>query len=78
MITIIDFGSQTAHLIGRRLRQLGVEVSYVNPEDALLFIKDKKPKGIILSGGPNDISFDPSLSVDKRILTIGLPVLGIC
>lgn len=78
MITIIDFGSQTAHLIGRRLRQIGVEVSYVNPEDALPFIKDNKPGGIILSGGPNDISFDPSLSVDKKIFSLGIPVLGIC
>lgn len=78
MITIIDFGSQTAHLIGRRLRQLGVEISYVNPEDALSTIQTHKPKGIILSGGPNDISFDPSLSVDKRIFTLGIPVLGIC
>lgn len=78
MITIIDFGSQTAHLIGRRLRQLGVEVSYVNPEEALSFIQENKPKGLILSGGPNDISFDPSLSVDKQIFALGIPVLGIC
>lgn len=78
MITIVDFGGQTAHLIGRRLRQLGVSVSYVNPEEALPVIKDKKPKGIILSGGPNDISYDASLSVDKRIFKLGLPVLGIC
>lgn len=78
MITIIDFGSQTAHLIGRRLRQLGVEVSYVNPEDALPHIKKTKPKGIILSGGPNDISYDASLSMDREILELGIPILGIC
>lgn len=41
MLTIVDFGSQTAHLIGRRLRQLGVTVEYVNPEDALAFVKEK-------------------------------------
>lgn len=78
MITIIDFGSQTAHLIGRRLRQLGVTVEYTYPEDALKLIKEKKPKGIILSGGPNDISYDASLSVDKKVLELGIPVLGIC
>lgn len=79
MIVVIDFGSQTAHLIGRRLRQLGVAVSYVNPEDTLPFIKTNKPKGIILSGGPNDISFDnATLSVDKKIFSLGIPILGIC
>ncbi|MDP1722301.1 MAG: glutamine-hydrolyzing GMP synthase [Candidatus Gottesmanbacteria bacterium] len=78
MILIIDFGSQTAHLIGRRLRTLGVPVGYCNPEDALSYIKDNQPNGIILSGGPNDISHDASLSVDKQLFNLGLPVLGIC
>lgn len=78
MILIIDFGSQTAHLIGRRLRALGVAVQYADPEDALPAIKTKKPNGIILSGGPNDISHDASLSIDRQIFTLGLPVLGIC
>lgn len=79
MITVIDFGSQTAHLIGRRLRQIGVEVTYTNPEEALEHIQKSKPTGIILSGGPNDISFDnATLSVDKTIFTLGIPVLGIC
>ncbi len=78
MILVIDFGSQTAHLIGRRLRQIGVVVSYTNPEEALASIKEHKPTGIILSGGPNDISYDPSLSVDKQIFELGIPVLGIC
>lgn len=78
MILIIDFGSQTAHLIGRRLRTLGVAAEYADPEDALTAIKVKQPNGIILSGGPNDISRDASLSIDKQIFTLGLPVLGIC
>src|SRR5947207_11911215 len=78
MILIVDFGSQTAHLIGRRLRQLGVEVSYANPEEVMEVVADKKPKGIIFSGGPNDISHDASLSIDPQIFTLGLPILGIC
>jgi GMP synthase (glutamine-hydrolysing) len=45
MILIVDFGSQTAHLIGRRLRQLGIQAEYVNPEETLQFTKNKlKPK----------------------------------
>ncbi|OGG28499.1 hypothetical protein A3A64_00880 [Candidatus Gottesmanbacteria bacterium RIFCSPLOWO2_01_FULL_48_11] len=78
MITIVDFGSQTAHLIGRRLRQLGVSVEYVYPEDALSFVKQHKPSGIIFSGGPNDISYDASLSIDKKVLSLEIPILGIC
>lgn len=79
MIIVIDFGSQTAHLIGRRLRQIGVVVSYTNPEEVLVHIQKSKPTGIILSGGPNDISFDnATLSVDKKIFTLGIPILGIC
>lgn len=78
MIVIVDFGSQTAHLIGRRLRQLGVAVTYTNPEDAIAAIKQHKPTGIIFSGGPNDISYDASLSIDKEVFSFGLPILGIC
>lgn len=79
MILVVDFGSQTAHLIGRRLRQIGVDVSYVNPEDAMVAIEQTHPKGIIFSGGPNDISYDnATLSVDKKIFSFGIPILGIC
>ncbi len=78
MILIVDFGSQTAHLIGRRLRQLGVETEYTHPEEALSIVEKTKPKGIILSGGPSDISHDDSLTIPKSILEMGIPVLGIC
>lgn len=79
MILIVDFGSQTAHLIGRRLRQIGVVVSYANPEDALKSVNEHSPSGIIFSGGPNDISYDnATLSIDKKIFSLGIPILGIC
>lgn len=79
MILVIDFGSQTAHLIGRRLRQIGTTVAYANPEDAVEMVKKQKPKGIIFSGGPNDISYDnATLSIDKEIFSFGIPILGIC
>mgnify|MGYP005868417087 CR=1 FL=1 len=51
MIIIIDFGSQTTHLIGRRLRDIGVKSKIILPEEALNLIKFYKPKGIILSDG---------------------------
>jgi GMP synthase (glutamine-hydrolysing) len=78
MIVVVDFGGQTAHLIGRRLRQIGVTVSYANPDEAVEVIQTVKPSGIIFSGGPNDISHDASLSIDKKVLSMGIPVLGIC
>ncbi len=78
MITIVDFGSQTAHLIGRRLRQLGVTVQYVNPEDAITEIKKTQPKGIILSGGPSSVYEDGAPTVSADIFSFGIPVLGIC
>lgn len=85
MIYIVDFGSQTAHLIGRRLRQLGVPSEYVSPEDALSTIEkklkspeSKTVKGIILSGGPSSVYEDGAPTVDAKLFSLGLPVLGIC
>ena len=78
MIIIIDFGSQTAHLIGRRLRQLGVEIFYANPEDALEVIKEKHPKGIIFSGGPASVYAEGAPTISKKVFDLGIPILGIC
>lgn len=78
MILIVDFGSQTAHLIGRRLRQLGIQTAYTHPAEALTAVQQSKYKGIILSGGPANISESPSLTVPKELLKQKIPVLGIC
>jgi len=78
MIIIIDFGSQTTHLIGRRIRDLGVPAEIVLPQDALQSILKHKAKGIILSGGPASVYGKGALLVDKQILNLGIPVLGIC
>jgi GMP synthase (glutamine-hydrolysing) len=78
MILIIDFGSQTANLIGRRLRQIGVAVDYSYPEMATGAIHDKKPKGIIFSGGPSSVYENGAPLVSKKIFSSGIPILGIC
>ncbi|MBI2029468.1 glutamine-hydrolyzing GMP synthase [Candidatus Gottesmanbacteria bacterium] len=78
MIIVIDFGSQTAHLIGRRVRDMGVAVSIVTPEDALNFIKKNKIHGIILSGGPSSVYEKGAPTIDKKIFDLGIPILGIC
>jgi GMP synthase (glutamine-hydrolysing) len=78
MILIVDFGGQTAHLIGRRLRQLGVEIEYAEPESALALIKKTQPKGIIFSGGPADVFEQGSPTIDTHVFELGIPILGIC
>jgi GMP synthase (glutamine-hydrolysing) len=78
MILIIDFGSQTTHLIGRRLRDLGVKSEIIVPDDALKLIKKLSPSGIILSGGPSSVYEKNAPTVSKEIFKLKLPVLGIC
>lgn len=78
MILIVDFGSQTAHLIGRRIRQLGVANEYVYPEEALQKIKELNPKGIILSGGPSSVYELGAPTISKELFSLGIPILGIC
>ena len=78
MITIIDFGSQTTHLIGRRIRDLGVGIEIVLPQYALAAIKKSRPKGIVLSGGPASVYGQKALLIDKKVFELGIPALGIC
>lgn len=78
MILIIDFGSQTTHLIGRRIRDLGVAAAITTPDSALKTILEFSPKGIILSGGPASTYGKNALLIDKKIFDLGIPVLGIC
>jgi GMP synthase (glutamine-hydrolysing) len=77
-ILVINFGSQVVHLIARRIRELGV-YSEIKPFDiSVNEIKRLKPKGIILSGGPASVYEKNSPLLDKKIFSLGIPVLGIC
>ena len=86
MILIIDFGSQTAHLIGRRIRQLGIDVEYANPEEINKKLNKNKRftpnipmvRGIILSGGPSSVYEKGAPTVDQKIFDLGIPILAIC
>jgi GMP synthase (glutamine-hydrolysing) len=81
-ILVLDFGSQTTALIGRRIRELGV-YSEVIPGDTALtgdFLAGsvfRGVKGLILSGSPESV-YDNGPAPDKKIYTCGLPLLGIC
>ena len=79
MILIIDFGSQFNQLIARRVREVNVYCQVDAPSVATLdYIKELKPEGIILSGGPCSIYDENSPKVDSGIFDLGIPVLGIC
>jgi GMP synthase (glutamine-hydrolysing) len=78
VILIIDFGSQYNQLIARRVREHHVYCQIEPPEIALDKIRDLKPEGIILSGGPASIYETRSPKADKGLFGLGIPVLGIC
>ena len=77
-IVILDFGSQYTQLIARRIRQLKVYSVIVSFRVSYDEIKNYKPAGIILSGGPASVYAPDAPKLDSTILSCGLPILGIC
>jgi GMP synthase (glutamine-hydrolysing) len=78
MIVVLNFGSQIAHLVARRVRDLGVS-SEILPFNAPLHkILKLNPEGIIFSGGPASVWAKGAPLPDKRIFSLGVPILGIC
>ncbi|KAK3370397.1 GMP synthase [Podospora didyma] len=75
-ILILDFGSQTSHLILRRLRSLKVYAEML-PCTTKLSELPFKPKGIVLSGGPSSVYDDGAPHVDPAVFDLGVPILGI-
>ncbi len=78
VIPILDFGSQTAQLIARRLREIGVFSWLVSPSISPAQLLAMKPKGIVLSGGPASVYEPGAPTCDPAIFGLGIPVLGIC
>jgi len=78
-ILIIDFGSQFTQLIARRIREFGVFSEIVSHKQInIKVILQENIRGIILSGGPLNVYQNDKFNFDKKILKLGLPVLGIC
>lgn len=77
-IIILDFGSQYNQLIARRVRDLGVYSEVLPFDTPLDEILERKPVGIILSGGPSSVNVPDACLVDKALFEAGVPVLGIC
>ncbi len=78
MIIVVDFGSQTSHLIARRIKEYGASSEMVTPQKALRTIMLKEPSGIILSGGPASVYETGAPQIEKEIFDLGIPMLGIC
>jgi len=78
MILVVNFGSQFAHLIARRVRDLGVRTEIVPFDSSIAEIRALKPAGIILSGGPASVLENGSPRPDARIFDMDIPILGIC
>ena len=77
-IVILDFGSQYTQLIARRIRAEEVFSVILPPSAGIEEILAEKPKGLILSGGPADLTEKKAPRVEADIFSRGIPVLGIC
>ena len=77
-IIILDYGSQYAQLIARRVREANVYCELVSWRAPAEEVMARQPKGFILSGGPNSV-YDPGApTLPDYVLSAGVPVLGIC
>jgi GMP synthase (glutamine-hydrolysing) len=76
-VLILDFGSQTTQLIGRRIRDLGVYTEIVPGDSAFEAFPLDDVKGIVLSGSPESV-YDTGAAPDRKVYDCGLPLLGIC
>ena len=78
LVIVVDFGGQYNQLIARRVRDLNVYCEVVPYYKALDEVKNKKPIGIIFTGGPNSVYDDNAPNIDKEIFDLGIPILGLC
>jgi len=77
-VLILDFGSQYTQLIARRIREAHVYCEIHPFNRGIEIARNHSPAAIVLSGGPASI-YDPGApQLDRRILELGVPVLGIC
>ncbi len=77
-IVILDFGSQYAQLIARRVRENGVYSVLARPDIRPEEIAHLNVKGLIFTGGPSSVYEPNAPRCDPRMLELGVPVLGIC
>jgi GMP synthase (glutamine-hydrolysing) len=77
-IVVLDYGGQYSQLIARRVRDCGVFSELLPHHVPLEEVARRKPRGIILSGGPASVYADGAPPLDLGLLELGVPVMGIC
>src|SRR3954469_18837463 len=77
-IVVLDYGGQYSQLIARRVRDCGVFSELLPHHVGAEEVARRKPKGLILSGGPASVYADGAPRLDPQLLELGIPVLGIC
>ncbi len=77
-VLVVDFGAQYAQLIARRVRECHVYSEIVPSTMPVPEMLAKRPKAIILSGGPSSVYSDGAPPAPAGLFDAGVPVLGIC
>jgi GMP synthase (glutamine-hydrolysing) len=77
-VVVLDYGGQYSQLIARRVRECGVFSELMPHRVGLAQIAERKPRGIILSGGPASVYAEGAPRLERGLLELGIPVLGIC
>jgi GMP synthase (glutamine-hydrolysing) len=77
-VVVLDYGGQYSQLIARRVRECGVFSELLPHHVGAEEVAKRKPKGLILSGGPASVYAEGAPRLDKELLELGIPVLGIC
>ena len=77
-VLILDFGSQYAQLIARRVREQHVYCEIVRHSITAERVAELRPRGLIFSGGPNSVYEQGAPRCDPGLFKLGIPVLGIC
>ena len=77
-VVVLDFGGQYSQLIARRIRELGVFSELLPHHVSLEELQARRPRGLVLSGGPASVYSDDAPPLRPELLELGIPVLGIC
>jgi GMP synthase (glutamine-hydrolysing) len=77
-VVVLDYGGQYSQLIARRVRDCGVFSELLPHHVPLEEIARRKPRGIILSGGPASVYAEGAPKLNRGLLELGVPVMGIC
>lgn len=77
-VVVVDYGGQYSQLIARRIRECGVFSELLPHHVPLAEVVKRKPVGIVLSGGPASVYAPGAPRLERGLLELGVPVLGIC